>query len=413
MKKTLNRMLSLLLCLAMVIGYLAFLPGSTVVAEAETEKTTQTAAQQWEMSELGYYKPYSKNWLTGSNPSFEEMPGISGWTLSDRTAVFQTNAMSTKGNASLKIKDYSTSKEQYAISGRTSVKPGEEYYATAKLYGTAVGVVTIRFYDSNGNEMTASAKSINKQASTAWQDMLVSAVAPDGAAKADVKISTTAGGVGEVYFDEVAFYSKPAETALPNSSFEETDDSMPQNVAGWTITSASNKHLVTLNTDAQYVHAGNQSLKIKPQMSGNTNLVSQGIISPKTDVIAGSLYNLSFWVKSEAFEGTSICHYTVNFYNIDGQVLSMTGKVLTEATATSQFVAFNPTSEWQNVNVDLTAPVGAVKALVRITTSSATKAAIYLDELALTRNTDTPKLANPSFEDGFGSTGIPTGWTNY
>ena len=413
MKKTFNRVLSLILCLAMFVGYLAFMPGSTVVAEAETEKTTQTAAQQWEMSELGYYKPYSKNWLTGSNPSFEEMPGIGGWTLSDNTAVFQTNTISTKGNASLKIKDYSTTKDNYAYSSRVAVLPGTEYFAEAKLYGTADGVLTIRFYDSTGKEMTASTKSVSKQASAAWQDMLLPAIAPEGAVKADVKLSTTADGVGEVYFDEVAFYSKPAETALPNSSFEETDETMPQNVAGWTITSASNKHLVSLNTDAQYVHAGKQSLMIKPQLSGGKNSVSQGILSPKTDVIAGSLYNLSFWVKSEAFEGTSICHYTVFFYNVDGQVLSMTGKVLTDANATSQFTAFNPTSEWQNVVVDLTAPVGAVKAQVRITTSSATKASIYLDELTLKRNTDTPKLANPSFEDGFGASGIPNGWTVY
>lgn len=413
MKKTLNRMLSLLLCLAMVVGYLAFLPGSTVTAEAETEKTTDTAAQQWEMSELGYYKPYSANWLAGKNPSFEEMPGIGGWTLSDWTAVFQTNTVSTSGNASLKIKDYSTSKEHYAVSSRISVYPGTEYFASAKLYGSAVGVLTMRFYDSKGDEITAATKSVSKQASTAWQDIIFSVVAPEGAAKADVKVSTTAGGVGEVYFDEVAFYSKPAETFIPNASFEETDTTQPQNLASWTTVSSYGNYLVSLNTNADYVHEGNQSLKIALAMSGGKNVINQGVISPKTDVIAGNLYRLSFWVKSEPFEGTSICHYTVNFYNVDGQLLSMNGKVLTDAAASSTYKAFNPTADWQNVVVDLTAPAGATKALIKVSTSSASKAPVYVDELTLERNTDTPQLANPSFEDGFAANGIPNGWGIY
>ena len=212
MDRFLRRAVSLLLCMAMVFGYLAVLPDTAVTATEE------------------YAKPVSKNWLANNNPSFEQLADIEGWVVSDKNAVFQSNVAAKNGNTSLKMKDQSKSKEYFAYSSKVSILSGVKYYAAVQVCGSAPSILTMRFYDEADKEMTDYTISKTVSASSKWKEVVISAVSPAGAKKADVKISTTAAGVGDVYFDEVAFYNMPKSTEIQNSSLSLSAQRIPDSL---------------------------------------------------------------------------------------------------------------------------------------------------------------------------------------
>lgn len=114
MKNVSRKMLAVVLCLAMVAGYVGMIPSPVITASAET--TTHT----------------NPNLLANSNPSFESVNDIEGWSVSDTAAVFQSNTVAKDGKLSLKIKDTSSKDANFARSVKVSVVPGEVYYVTAE-----------------------------------------------------------------------------------------------------------------------------------------------------------------------------------------------------------------------------------------------------------------------------------------
>ena len=218
MKKLSQRVLAMLLCVAMLAGYLGFIPSAVepITAEAATTMT-------------------NPNLLADKNPDFETTDDIEGWTVSDKSAVFLSNTLAKNGKLSMKIKDSSNKGTNYARSGKITVAVGTVYYSSVNVNGTTHGVLTLRFYDSADKEITAA--TVSKTTATAnskWEALNIKTTAPEGAATAEVELSTTTAGVGAVYFDDAAFYAEPGASEVENSSFEGGFDGNTYVPEGWT-----------------------------------------------------------------------------------------------------------------------------------------------------------------------------------
>lgn len=395
MKKASRRALAMLLCLAMMAGYVGMIPSPVSTVNAVSTQ------------------PANPNLLAESNPTFESVNDIEGWTVSDKTAVFQSNTVVKDGKLSLKIKDASSKGANSARSIVTSVAPGEVYYATADVYGTTHGVLTLRFYDSEGKEMTA--QKVTKSTATPktqWQTLTIKVTAPEGASKADIELSTTNEGVGDVYFDNVAFYAEPGAAYVEQPSFEGGYDAQLNVPEGWTGWGGKTP-LRQINTDLNYVHKGKQSLKLDVNIDPNTGRnTTVGVRSSLIDAIVGQRYAYSFWIKSEAFTAEkSQCYVYVNFLNTEGKILDLKGNEIAD-NKFSYSKGFFVTTSWQQFTDGIVAPVGAVKAQVLLLTCSATKAPVYVDELTLKLDKSIPVLANPSFEEGLDGN-LPAGWASF
>ena len=397
MKNLSRRALALLLCVAMLAGYLSFVPSAVepITAEAATA-------------------PANPNLLANNNPDFEQTDEVEGWTVSSKTAVFLSDSVVKTGKLALKIKDSNNKGVHYARSGKIDVAAGIVYYAAVDVNGTTHGVVTLRFYDSNGNEMTAAtATKTTATANSKWQNLQIKTTAPEGAVKADVELSTTAAGVGAVYFDNAVLYAEPGPSKVEQSSFEGTFNSADGLPEGWTFAWGGKTTMRQLNTDPNYVKTGKQSVKYVPNIGADGKSGTFGITSSQIDAIPGSRYAFDIWVKSEPFTADySTCYVYVTFYNLHGQKLQKTGAIL-EGNGFTESYKVDVTTEWQNVHSAFVAPAGATKASVSFMTCSATRAPVYFDDLTLELDKSVPVLENPNFENGLESNGIPKGWKTY
>lgn len=395
MKKASRRALAMLLCMAMIAGYVGMIPSPVTTVNAVSTQ------------------PANPNLLAENNPTFETVNDIEGWTISDKAAVFQSNTVVKDGKLSLKIKDASNKGINSARSGKVSVVPGEVYYATADVYGTTHGILSLRFYDGEGKEMTA--QTVTKSTATPktqWQTLTIKVNAPEGAAKADVELSTSKEGVGDVYFDNVAFYAEPGASYVESPSFEGNFDNTTGVPEGWT--GRGDASLRQLNTEPKYVHKGKQSLKLNATIDPNTGKApTVGVYSSLIDAIVGSRYVYSLWIKSETFTAEKSEFYVyVNFYNTEGKILDLKGNEIADNKFSYSKGYFVSTS-WQQLTDGVVAPAGAVKAQVVVLTCSATKAPVYVDEVTLKMDKSIPVLSNPSFEDGLDENNLPAGWIGF
>lgn len=387
MKNISKRALAMLLCLAMLAG---FLPGISNVAVTATAQETN-----------------KENLLAEFNPGFEAAVEINGWTVSDSTAVFQSDMAAKDSTLALKVKDTSNTAGNNAISAAVAVAQGETYAATVDVYGKAQAALTIRFYGEDGAELTD--KAVSKVVETPkneWQTLEIRTIAPEGAVTAAIELATTAEGVGEAYFDNASFYMVPLVISFENFSFEGDFDAEAAAPEGWTGGGVTNAHLLrSINTEPAYVHRGKQSLKLTAQLNSSNKNITTGITSNVINVYA-KRYRYSAWLKSE---GESRGQIYIAFYNAKGEMLDKNGKVISSGYTYS--IGVDVTTEWKDFTDVITAPNGAVRATMGVFTNTATKASIYADEVTLKPDNVAAELPNPSFDEGFQSNGIPTGWT--
>lgn len=388
MKNISKRVLAMLLCVAMLAGFLPGISNMAITADAkETNKV---------------------NLLAELNPGFEDPVEIKGWVVSDPTAIFQSGMAVKDGVQSLKIKDASNTAGYTAISGAAAVAQGETYAATVDVYGKAQASLTIRFYGEDGAELTDKAASkVVETPKNEWQALEVRTVAPEGAVTAVVELATTAAGVGEAYFDNAAFYMVPLVIAFENFSFEGDFNAETAAPEGWTGGGVSGSHLLrSINTEPAYVHRGKQSVKLTAQLNSKGKNKSTGITSHIINVYANR-YRYSAWIKGE--DATRAQIY-VSFYNSKGEMLDKNGKALTSGYTYS--IGVDVTKEWTEFTDVVTVPNGAVRATMGVFTNTSTVASVYVDEVTLKPDNTAVVLSNPSFEEGFNATsGIPNSWS--
>ena len=195
MKNTFKRSTAWMLCLALLAGLFAGVPGA-VITKANATENEATVAE--------------KNLLADYNASFEDY-AIPNWTIDAGVAQSRDNA--ADGNAwSLKI----NVKGAAATSDAVDAIACYTYNASVKVLGA--GKLSVVFYDAEGNVI---GEQSTEAVTEAWEVVTLAANAPAGTAQAAVKLSATTDA--PVYFDDAALAMGNLwiTANLPNASFED------------------------------------------------------------------------------------------------------------------------------------------------------------------------------------------------
>ena len=198
MKFEMKRGLALLLCLAMVVGVFVGVPGMTTVADAAASSTTKIGDP--------------------TNYDFESPLSLSNWTVSNSAKVTVAGGAGIDGSNALFINDDmstgGTAATFYATSDRIAVSVGTTYTLSAYIKGTAKTRLDLVWLDADGTVLSTSSAT-ETQATDSWQQVSVTAVAPENAAYAQVKPFTGMGVTGQVYYDNIAFAIPERSSFVP------------------------------------------------------------------------------------------------------------------------------------------------------------------------------------------------------
>ena len=202
MKQYLKRSAAWLLCLAMILGLFAGVPGA-VLSKVSAEETTGTTTG-------------IKNLMPGSLEDYT----IPNWTISK--GVVQSMEEKSEKTWSLKMNDDSGAEACYAISDAVTAYAYARYTATVKVIGAGIGELSVIFYDAEGKELQTTTATVETPSAEEWQTLTVAPVSDDKVAKVAVKLATTESAIGDVYFDDVTLYGHAVERVVPlvNGDFE-------------------------------------------------------------------------------------------------------------------------------------------------------------------------------------------------
>lgn len=151
-----------------------------------------------------------KEEMTVTNHHFERPMkdnAIPGWTSMFKTDDQAKYAISgeehSHGRKSLKIKDMARNKSVALMSDPIDVSEGEVFEASTNLFiKEGTGSFMVRFYDANGKEVynqpVHTDTGLNK-----WQNVSITAEAPEDAVTLRVICFTTSYAMGTVYYDKV------------------------------------------------------------------------------------------------------------------------------------------------------------------------------------------------------------------
>ncbi len=369
MKKIAKRGLSLLLCLAMVFGFVVTATGPLTVATANSNT-----------------KAENKNLLEGMNPSFETTAAITGWS---GTGIQSTEA-AKDGAYSLKIHDSSTTNSYRLTSDHvTAFTVGKTYVASVQAKGTAVPTLTLVFYNSTNGRVAT--KTVEGKAQNSWQTITVELEAPKGAVKAAVVLGTTAASKGDAYFDMAALrekgatVEKPVDPEITNGNFEGAFDATTKLPAGW-VHEAD-------NTNREKVTSGGNSVL---QMSATASSKC-GINTGNFKVTPGTVYVAS--VDAKKISGDA--QVTLNLYLAKSATDNTTNTVLSLPFALNG-------NGWETLYVTAFVPTGYTHARFSIQLSGA-DGVVQLDNVTVDIAKD-GTVPNTSFEGATTSSALPNGW---
>ena len=373
MKRYLKSIGAVLLCAALVLGVLCAVPGASTKANAAGNTTDLLAT------------------LNGNFESY----GIPNWTVSGGAAQYGDLVYGT-GDYSLRLPDSNASDASYAVSDKVSVTAGKMLTVSAQVSGGAAGELSVLFYNASDAELTAQTVSVTTATPAAtWQLLTKDFVVPADAVKAAVKVSTTAAGTEDVYFDEVALKPYDPRTFVPeivNPSFETAQNGNA--VVGWTNRGAA-------GTTFAQVDLGNGNHGLQVTKASNAGYSFR---MNRTDIIGGLAYTFSIKVKTNSDD--SGCQAYMYFY--DDNSATPNTALINPPTHSYMILKGDYSSEFAEIKITGLAPVNATSMDILLTDAAKNGRSAIFDDAKLSLAFD---LLEPSFEGAAGSSGMPVGWT--
>lgn len=300
----------------------------------------------------------ASSWAAVVNATISRQVPVINWAVDNYLAGGHTLAMTAvaAGNASVLALDWPT------------VTPGTEYLAYAYLQPpvlTAQAWIELRFYDSNGNQISAT-RSTLAAPGTGMYRQRASAVAPASAATCSVAAGLDSASAGQVLrLESVVVTVAPqlqAGTVVPYA-----DGSIEQGIAGWTTASGVATLARTTPWGASAFN-GSYSLAITSSTASAST-----IRSAKFPIVAGVNWRAQIVAHPAAGTWASATVRTrwYDAANVD----------LGASTGTAYSL---PGSSWYAMPSDATAPAGATQAAVEVVvTASATSSVLHVDQVTL------------------------------
>jgi len=372
MKKFSIRAISLILCMAIILGY-ALIPGTlSALIPAAKAATGSTGTVGANLIANGTFEPEYSNGKPVANTA-------EGWTNK-----------ATDTWSFIKDPDDSSNYVAYIVDDNVKTMGGHIYYVIdapaagtyclSARYKTAGTTDRPSFYvreNSNSSTYTNSAgEKVNTPTQSTsipatggeWATFSFQVTVSDTAEKIYILINSANASITTAYFDDVSFRADTSVNKFNNLSFEETNSSGA--VDSWQALNSG-----TFATNTTYVMAGSKSLKVTDNSSSKQQGVTTGYCNLYNYKIAGYATNdMYFTLTGRVKDTTSVKgQIALEFYDDELNKLS-------ELTATSA-----KTGKWQYLSVEGKMPADTVyaKIALRVGDTASAKGTVYFDDLTV------------------------------
>ena len=323
--------------------------------------------------------PTSGVGATLANPGFEQ--GANGapaaWSPSAPSTATLTWASGTahSGTYSAEISGSGSQASWSQLINTGALTAGEKLQATAWAEGSAStgsNVVSVAWFDAAGNYISNNTSPKLPPGASNWTELGVDAVAPAGAASAQLFVQSS-NNTGSVWFDDtvasvVTGATFPALPAVPftsgvgptlaNPGFERGANGAP---AAWSPSAPSTG---TLTWASGTAHSGTYSA----QISGSGSQASWSELINTGALTTGEQLQATAWAEGSASTGSNVV--SVAWFDAAGHYISN--------NTSPKLAAGN--SGWAELSVNAVAPAGAAYAMLYVQSSNNT-GSVWFDDV--------------------------------
>ncbi|WP_275558480.1 hypothetical protein [Streptomyces sp. 5-6(2022)] len=157
-------------------------------------------------------------------------PNTSGWKAK-LNSTLGLGSGGRNGDGCLAVKSVAAGEMQAITVSSYAVTPWTEYEAFCDAAGVVGERIGIRWLNSSNTEISITWSMTTSPASSSWHRIAVGAVAPDGAARAQVVVSSTPSGIGVNQFYENFYLGFPMTTV--GNLFAFNTESAEIDASGW------------------------------------------------------------------------------------------------------------------------------------------------------------------------------------
>ncbi|MGA4964517.1 hypothetical protein [Streptomyces pseudogriseolus] len=225
------------------------------------------------------------NFLSPTTESVD--PNISGWAAK-LNATLTKGTGGRNGDGCLVVKSVAAGEMQARTVSSYPITPGTVYYCFADTAGVSTERIGIRWLSATGTEVAVSWSMTTLTASANWHRVSLAAVAPAGAAQAQVLLSSTETGATVNHYWENVYLGLPIRTTgnlLPfNTESSELDAS------GWTtvVNATISRQVPVINWAVTNYTAGGHTLAMTAVAAGNASIlaVDRPTVTPGLEYLA-------------------------------------------------------------------------------------------------------------------------------
>ena len=280
-----------------------------------------------------------------TNASFNTYAAVPGWSNPSGEGMYpytlQSAEQAKTGSYSMKLVDTMTNGGIQWLSDAHAAQAGEEYTATAQVYGAGYVQLALRFLKADGKMSSQVLEGVT--ASDSWTNITAVGTVPQDAIKVCVLVVTTGASTGTAYFDDVSLIktkSLATETPIdPQAIVDETFDDTTINEEGHPANWQGHEtgaNLVTYTLDSS-VRKGDSGYSLKVEKSHTATRTIY--IDKQFEVQAGKTYRAEV-----DYYGAVTCQFylqtfTSGYTTVDSQNTGDAGTAGQWKHLTNEFVA--------------------------------------------------------------------------
>ncbi|MDF2668250.1 MAG: bacterial Ig-like protein [Paenibacillus sp.] len=291
------------------------------------------------------------------------------------------------GTNSVKLTDANAASGLGLRSAKVPVVSGQVFNASVYAYAeTGTATLYLEYWDSSNQVIKTDIQSMNDL--NQWKRIEKETTAPVGAKHLTLTVYSSIANVGTIYYDNASLKrTAPASTIelIANGGFENIVDGIPEH---WT----QRVPVLPAEVATSSVYAGLNSVKLTDASAAS----GLGLRSAKVPVTPGQVFAASVYAYAET--GTATLY--LEYWDSSNQVIKTDIKSASDV------------NQWKKIEMETTAPTGALHLSLTVYSSIANVGTIYYDNASLRETAPPPsteKLVNGDFETL--TNGFPENWT--
>ncbi|MFJ7998933.1 hypothetical protein ACIQ7D_17555 [Streptomyces sp. NPDC096310] len=330
-------------------------------------------------------------------------PNISGWAAKLNCTI-GLGGGGRNGDGVLVVKSVAAGEMQARTYSSYAVVVGTTYAAFADASGTTVPErIGIRWLNASGGEVSITWGLTTATASSSWHRISVGGIAPAGAARAQVVVSSSPAGAGVISYFENVYFGWPLRHAGNLLSFNAEQYEI--DTSGWAVESNGtlSRTAPMISWPATWYYSGGEMITLTVTAAGN----GSALCTERAPVTPGMEY-LGFGYLSPPTAAASVW-VEIRFYDAGG----------TQLTATRSALAAPATGAYRQIASAFAPATAATASLAFGITSATAGQVVRADGMVLKVRTATATGTAPNdnqvnftdsnFEQGIGQWTVASG----